>query len=89
MGFRVEYNKNPARMDRYNVVNNLLEKDRLIISPKCVNLIKDLEQVSFKEGSSQLDIGNDKTLTHISDALGYGCWFCFPIIRPASGVYSY
>ena len=89
MGFKVEYNKNPARMDRYNVVNNLLEKDRLVISPRCVNLIKDLEQVSYKEGSSQLNTSNDKTLTHISDALGYGCWFCFPIIRPSSGVYSY
>lgn len=89
MGFRVEYNKNPARMDRYNVVNNLLEKDRLVISPRCVNLIKDLEQVTFKQGSSQLDVSHDKTLTHISDALGYGVWFCFPIIRPNSGVYSY
>lgn len=89
MGFRVAYNKNPARMDRYNVVNNLLEKGRLFISPKCVNLLKDLEQVSFKPGSSQLDTSHDKTLTHISDALGYGAWYCFPILKPSSGVYSY
>lgn len=89
MGFDVVYNKNPARMDRYNVVNNLMEKDRLIISPNCLHLIKDLEQVSFKEGSAQLDTSLDKSLTHISDALGYGAWYCFPIIKPTAGVYSF
>jgi hypothetical protein len=52
-------------------------------------LIKDLEQVSFKEGSAQLDTSLDKSLTHISDALGYGAWYCFPIIKPTAGVYSF
>jgi PBSX family phage terminase large subunit len=89
MGFNVVYNRNPARMDRYNVVNNLFEKGRLVISPNCTHLIKDLEQVSFKEGSAQLDTSMDKSLTHISDALGYGAWYCFPIIRPTAGVYSF
>jgi PBSX family phage terminase large subunit len=89
MGLNVVFNRNPARMDRYNVVNNLMEKDRLIVNPKCVHLIKDLEQVSFKEGSSQLDVSMDKSLTHISDALGYGAWYCFPIVRPTAGVYSF
>lgn len=89
MGFNVVYNRNPARMDRYNVVNNLFEKDRMVVDPKCVHLIKDLEQVTFKEGSAQLDTSMDKSLTHVSDALGYGAWFCFPIIRPSSGIYSY
>jgi PBSX family phage terminase large subunit len=87
-GLNVQYNKNPARMDRYNVVNNLLEKGRLKINKKCTRLIKDLEKLRFKEGSSQLDLGEDKLLSHISDALGYLAWFHFPIVRPSGGVYQ-
>lgn len=79
---------NPARMDRYNTVNNMLDKGRLFVDPKCVKLIRDLEQVSFKAGTNEPDTSKDKTLTHISDALGYGVWFHFPIIKPSSGIYQ-
>ena len=81
--------RNPARMDRYNSVNNLFDKGRVFINPSCVKLIRDLEQVSFKEGSNEPDTTKDKTLTHISDALGYGVWFHFPIIKPSGGIYQF
>ena len=42
-----------------------------MINPKCKHTIRDLEQVSFKEGSTQIDTGKDLLLTHASDALGY------------------
>lgn len=61
---------NPFRMDRYNAVNKLLEDGRLIVDPKCRYTIKDLEQLSFKEGSNMPDTGNP-LLGHISDGLGY------------------
>jgi phage terminase large subunit len=85
LGHEVVYNANPARFDRYVCVNNLLEKERLWIDPKCKNLITDLEKVTYKPGTTEPD-ASDKMLTHMSDALGYGCWFCFPIIKHQSGV---
>jgi phage terminase large subunit len=88
LGLVVLYNKNPSRVDRYNCVNNLFEKERCEIDPSCVNLIRDLERTSYKEGTNEPDTSKDKTLTHVSDALGYGAWFCYPIIKPHSGVVS-
>lgn len=79
---------NPARMDRYNSTNNLFEKQRLWVDPSCKYLIKDLDQVSFREGTNEPETNKDKTLTHISDALGYGVWFHFPIIKLSSGIYQ-
>lgn len=80
-GFKVQTSGNPFRMDRYNTVNNLFEKERIVISPKCTKLINDLEKVSYKEGTTLPDT-NDSLLTHISDGLGYFCWYAFPILPP-------
>ena len=41
-----------------------------MISSKCVELIKDLDSITFKENSSELD-KSDPDRTHMSDALGY------------------
>lgn len=71
--FKVQRIHNPFVGDRINCVNGLLDKARIVIHPRCVNLIKDLEQVSRGE--------NDSMLTHISDALGYLAWFLYPISR--------
>jgi hypothetical protein len=84
-GFNVASAKNPFRIDRYNTVNNLLEKERILIDPSCKKTIRDLEQVSYKDGSSQPDTSNSQ-LTHISDGLGYLSWHSFPITRPRGGV---
>lgn len=78
-GFTVKTTGNPFRMDRYNTVNDLLKEERLCISNKCVKLISDLEQVSYKEGTTLPDT-SVKTLTHSSDALGYLCWWTYPIL---------
>jgi PBSX family phage terminase large subunit len=79
-GFKIESSSNPFRMDRYNAVNKLLEDRRLWIDPRCVTLIKDLEQVIFKEGTNMPDT-SDKSLGHITDALGYLVYKLFGI-RP-------
>ena len=78
-GFDVVYNRNPYVIDRVNNVNRLLDKGRLIIHPNCKKLINDLQKVSWKEGKNDLDQTTDKLLTHISDALGYLCWYIDPI----------
>jgi hypothetical protein len=75
-GFNVLKVHNPYRKDRFNCVNNLLHKEKVVISSNCVNLIKDIEQ--YTEDT------NDKLLGHISDALGYVCWQLLPLQKPKS-----
>lgn len=68
-------NKNPAERDRINAVNGMIcnsKNDRkVLVNPRCTHLIRDLEQVGFKEGSVQIDKSKDILLTHPSDAFGY------------------
>lgn len=77
-GFNIPRVHNPYTGDRYNCMNNLLDKIRLVIHPRCRNTIKDLERVSYREGTRDMDV-SDKKLGHVSDALGYVCWYHFPI----------
>lgn len=67
--------RNPAERDRINAVNGMICNSkgirRVQINPKCKNLIRDFEQVSFKNGSTQIDKSKDFRLTHPSDAFGY------------------
>ena len=76
-GFTCMTTRNPFVVDRVTNMNRLFAQDRVIIDPKCKKLIRDLEQVTFKD-NGQLD-GSNKELTHISDALGYFCWRLSPI----------
>jgi hypothetical protein len=67
--------KNPAERDRVNAVNGMICNSkgdrRILINPKCKHIIRDLEQVGYKEGSTQIDKTKDLLLTHPSDAFGY------------------
>lgn len=60
-----------------------IEETALIIDPKCKELIKDFEQVSFKEDTNQIDKDRDRYRTHLSDALGYLLWQECKILPPA------
>jgi len=73
-GFFIPPVRNPLVRDRVNCVNGLFSHDRIIIDPKCVNLIADLEKLAWDNC--------DVFLSHISDAFGYGCWFDFPLEAP-------
>ena len=76
---------NPNVKDRINTVNaRLRAADGSIyvwVNPTtCPNLIKDFERVSYKEGASFIiDKTSDLTLTHSSDAAGYGIYATHPI----------
>ncbi len=65
---------NPAVVDRINAVNAKLKNTKgerfLFIDEKCKHLIKDFEQVIWKEDKREIEKGNME-LTHISDAIGY------------------
>jgi hypothetical protein len=76
---------NPAVRDRVNVLNARLHsaagERRLLVDRKCKELILDLEQVSYKPGTSQIDKDTDSRRSHLSDALGYYVWWRY---RPLS-----
>jgi len=67
---------NPLVKDRVNIVNSKLKsadgRNHIFVGPKCKHLKRDLQRVSWKAGAQAiLDQTTDKTLTHMSDAMGY------------------
>ena len=69
---------NPAVRDRVQMVNAALQPaegaGRLMIDGRCKELIKDMEQVAYKENTQVIDKDRDPKRTHLSDALGYLLW---------------
>lgn len=69
---------NPSVRDRVALVNlklcNAAGDVSLYVSPRCKELIDDLEQVAYEEDSVQIDKNKDRRRTHASDALGYMLW---------------
>ena len=69
---------NPAVQLRVGLVNAKLGsaagQRMLFVDPRCKELIKDFEQVAYKEGSQVIDKERDPKRTHLSDALGYLVW---------------
>lgn len=75
---------NPPERVRINALNTRLKTAsgdiNLKVSPKCSNLIEDLEGVCVLEGGSgELDKRRDPKLTHLTDALGYYVFRKFPM----------
>ena len=64
--------RNPAIKDRINTVNWLFSQDRIIIHPRCEQLIKDLEAATWDN--------KDPDVGHITDALGYWNYYETPMI---------
>jgi hypothetical protein len=78
---RVEFrvpNANPQVRERVNLVNTKLKpasgEIQMLVHRGCKELIKDFEQVAYKEDSNQIDKERDRSRTHLSDALGYLVW---------------
>jgi hypothetical protein len=71
-------NSNPPVRDRVNLVNRMFQsadgRISVFVDPKCKELIKDLEQVTYKADSMVIDKDRDRARTHVSDALGYALW---------------
>lgn len=69
---------NPQVKERINLTNRQLKnasgESGVLINAKCVELIQDLEQVSFKASTFEIDKGRDRMRTHMSDAFGYLIW---------------
>ena len=69
---------NPPVRERVGLVNAKLrsasEEKHLVVDRKCRELIRDLEQVTYKPDSTVIDKEKDPRRTHLSDALGYLIW---------------
>lgn len=79
----INFNRsNPSLKTRFSCVNAALCNAngirRILINPECRWLIRDLQNVTYKPGTNEQD-GSDRTLTHMSDALGYLVVELFPI----------
>lgn len=72
---------NPSRRTRFAETNAMFRNaegvQRIRIHPRCRNLIADLKQRSYVEGTNEPDDHND--IGHITDALGYVIHRLFPI----------
>lgn len=82
-GFEVKVPRaNPAVPDRINNVNAMLKsaegRRRLLVHPRCKRLIRCLDGLTYKKGTSQPDKGSG--LDHMVDALGYLVCEEFPIV---------
>lgn len=77
VSYRVQ-TANPPVRERVRLVNAKLRtaagERQLLINRKCVELIKDLEEVSYQGDSYVIDKEKDPRRTHLSDALGYLVW---------------
>jgi hypothetical protein len=86
-GFNV-FNKpaNPKRKDRLNAVNarlsNAAGEIGMLIGRNCKELINDFQRVTMEEFLN--DSFHDKSLGHISDAIGYYIDFRYPVVTGAS-----
>jgi len=87
-GDRVQFfvkSDNPAERARVNAMNTRTQTTdgtiRLMVDPYAApHVVLDLEGVrTLKGGSGEIDKSYDKTLTHISDALGYYVDYRFPV----------
>ncbi|MBV8809565.1 MAG: terminase family protein [Acidobacteriaceae bacterium] len=72
---------NPPVMSRVHRVNalltNALGEVRLEVNSRCMELIRDFEEVVFKPDSGVIDKNRDPKRSHVSDALGYAIWELF------------
>lgn len=67
-----DHPKNPYREDRVALVNNLLASGRLLLDPKCVELVLALKKCEMRHGKPH------GRYAHITDALGYVLWWLEP-----------
>ena len=82
---------NPPVIDRLNALNRMLKdangKVRMTVDPKCVYLIKDLEQVQ-RTRDGKID-KSDIKLTHMMDACSYYISYKYPVVKREAVSYEW
>jgi hypothetical protein len=80
--------KNPPIHKRIRALNSMLASKRLVMNPNDIGLKelkKDLEELTYKEGTSAID-ESDPMRNHISAAAGYVCEKHWPVAENAENV---
>lgn len=85
-GFMVYANpSNPSIKDRVNTVNNLFDKNRLLVNVnKCPRLTESLEQQAYDDNGQPQKSNTHPASDDFNDALGYMCAYKFPIVASYS-----
>ena len=91
-GFHIIAKKaNPPVIDRLNALNRMLKdangKVRMTVDPKCIYLIKDLEQVQ-RTRDGKID-KSDIKLTHMMDACSYYISYKYPVVKREAVSYEW
>ncbi len=77
---------NPSVRDRVSLMNAKLKNSagdvELMMDARCLELIKDFEQVCYRPDSMVIDKEKDHARTHLTDALGYLLWQVYRAGRP-------
>ena len=78
---------NPRERVRINAMNSRIraadEKIRFLVDPvKCPRTVMDFEGVVWNDKTGEIDKTSDKTLTHLSDAIGYYVAQVHPLAEP-------
>lgn len=79
MNYRMQVpSVNPKVSERVALMNAQLlsayQEVHLFIDPRCRELVKDMEEVTYKPDTGVIDKEKDSKRTHLSDALGYLVW---------------
>lgn len=86
MGFEdIRYKSQISVKDTYFAANNLFDKNRVAVHPKCKELIADLEQVKVKDGAFEMDKSNPQR-THALDGFKNMADYMFPAVKSYSEV---
>lgn len=78
-GHEVVHTRKPHVIDRINNMNRIFKLNKFKIASNCKKTINDLEKVTWKEGTTEIDKNSDKMLTHLSDGLGYLAFHLMPM----------
>jgi len=86
-GFRVVAPRSPwAIKDRLNATNWLIKnmegERRLMVHPRCKNVIKSLRNLTYKEGVDDFVPDKDSGLDHHADGLGYMILSALNLVKP-------
>lgn len=79
---------NPRERVRVNAMNSRIEaadeKIRFLVDPvKCPRVVEDFDGVVWNDKTGEIDKTGDKTLTHLSDAIGYYVAHVYPLAEAA------
>ena len=82
----IRYKKQLVVKDCYFAANNLFDKSRVAVHPRCKELIADAEQVKLKDGAFEMEKQKDPQRTHALDGFKNMADYMFPVVKSYSEI---